>query len=117
MSLFPIFLKGSGQRIVPYEVKFPSHSIEKKFNKFLSKIPQTNIQDEIMESIEKLTDNPRPYGKKIFKKLKPPIQFYHFTAHYRIRIGDYRVLYDIEEKRKIVWVLAIRKRGERTYKG
>ena len=99
-----------------YQVKFPSSSLENKFNKFLLKIPQTKIQDDIMESVENLSVNPRPFGEKPFKKLKPPIQFYQFSAQYRIRIGDYRVLYDIDDHRKIVWILALRKRSEKTYK-
>jgi len=98
-----------------YEVKFPSHSIEKKFNRLLSKIPQIKIQYKIIDAVEKVANNPRPY-KKPFKKLKPPVQFYQFTAQYRIRIEDYRVLYDIDDDRKIVWILALRKRGEKTYK-
>lgn len=99
-----------------YEVKFPNHSIEKKFDKTLSKIPQTSIQDKIIEAVEKLADNPRPYGKKPFKKLKPPLQFYQFTAQYRIRIGDHRVLYDVDDKKKIVWILRLRKQSEKSYK-
>jgi mRNA interferase RelE/StbE len=99
-----------------YEVRFPSPSIEKKFDKAISKISQVNIQNEIIEEVEKLADNPCPYGKKPFKKLKPPVQFYRFVAQYRIRIGDYRVLYDVDDERKIVWILALRRRGERTYK-
>jgi mRNA-degrading endonuclease RelE of RelBE toxin-antitoxin system len=99
-----------------YQVKFPTHSLEDKFDKSLSKIPQINIQDEIMGTIEKLADNPRPYGKKAFKKLTPPVQFHQFAASYRMRIRNHRVLYDVEDKRKIVWILALRKRGERTYK-
>jgi len=99
-----------------YQVKFPDHSIEKKISKFLLKIPNTKIQHEIMGAIESLSQNPRPYGKKPFKKLKPPIHFYQFAAQYRIRIGDDRVLYDVDDDRKIVWILAIRKRNEKTYK-
>lgn len=98
-----------------YEVRFPTPSIENKFNKLLLKIPQ-NIQDEIMEAVESLADNPRPYGKKPFKKLKPPVQFHQFTASYRIRIRGYRVLYDVDDKRKLVWILALRRRSKRTYK-
>jgi len=98
------------------EVRFPNSSIEKKFDKAISKISQVNIQNEIIEAVEELADNPRPYGKKPFKKLKPPVQFYRFVAQYRIRIGDYRVLYDVDDERRIVWVLALRRRGERTYK-
>ena len=71
---------------------------------------------EIMEAVEKLADGPRPYRKKLFKKLKPSIKFYDVTAQYQIRIGNYRVLYDVDDKRKIVWVLALGKRSERTYK-
>jgi len=45
-----------------YEVKFPNSSIERKFDKALSKIPQIKIQDKIIKAVEKLTDNPHPYG-------------------------------------------------------
>lgn len=69
-----------------------------------------------MEAIEELADNPYPYGERPFKKLRPPVQFYQFTAQYRVRIGNYRVLYDVDDKRKTVWILALRKRGKRTYK-
>ena len=99
-----------------YEVKFPSHSIEKKFEKFLLKIHPVSLQGEIMQEMQKLTDNPRPYGEKSFKKLKLPIQFYQYAAQYRIRIGDYRVLYDVDDEKKTVWVLALRRRSEKTYK-
>ena len=99
-----------------YRLLFPTRSIEKKFEKFLSKIPQASVQDEIMKAVENLIENPRPYGKKTFKKLKPPIQFFQFAAQYRIRIGNYRVLYDVDDGKKIVWILALRKRGEKTYK-
>ena len=99
-----------------YEVRFPSGSIEGKFYKVISKITQANIRAEIMEEVEKLSANPRPYGIKPFKKLKPPIQFYQFTAQYRIRIGDYRVLYDVDDEKRMVWILALRKRSEGTYR-
>ena len=101
---------------MPYEVRFPGPSVEKKFSKILLKIPQSKIREEIMDVVEKLADNPRPFGEKPFKKLKPPIRFYQFTAQYRVRIGDYRVLYDIDDNKRIVWILALRKRSERTYK-
>lgn len=99
-----------------YEVKFPTHSIENKFRKTLSNI---SVRDEIMKAVEDLENNPYPYGKKgrdFFKKIKPPIPFYQLTAQYRLRIGDYRVLYDVNDNKKIVWILALRKKGEKTYK-
>ena len=99
-----------------YEVKFPSHSIEKKFEKVLLKIHPVKLQEEIMQEVNKLGSNPRPYGEKPFKKLKPPIQLYQYIAQYRIRIGDYRVLYDVDDEKKTVWVLSLRRRSEKTYR-
>jgi len=99
-----------------YQVRFPDHIAQKKFQKELSKIPHISLQEKIMQAVEGLEDNPRPYGGKIFKKINPPIQFYQFVAQYRLRIGDYRALYDVDDTRKIVWILALRARSEKTYK-
>lgn len=99
-----------------YKVKFPNRSIEKKFEAALLGIPHKATQERIMDEVQKLTDNPRPYGDKKFKKIKPPIEIYNLTAQYRIRIGSYRVLYDVDDKKKIVWILVLRKRTERTYR-
>ncbi len=99
-----------------YEVKFPNRSIEKKFGKSLLGIAQISIQNGIIDALKKLANNPHPYGKKPFKKLKPPLQFYQFTAQYRIRIGNYRVLYDVDNEKKTVWILALRRRSEKTYR-
>lgn len=99
-----------------YKLKFPSRSIEKKFEIALTSIPHKATQERIMKQIENLADNPRPYGEKKFKKLKPPVQIYSLTAEYRLRIGDYRVLYDVDDKKKIVWILVLRQRNQRTYR-
>ncbi len=99
-----------------YKVLFPTHSIAAKFTKTLSKISQIKIRDEIEEKVADLSVTPRPFGKSPFKKLKPPVHFREMTAQYRIRIGDYRVLYDVDDKKKTVWVLALRRRSESTYK-
>ena len=99
-----------------YKVCFPSQSIENKFNKILIKITQVDIQNKVMKTIEDLGNIPYPFGKKVFKKLKPPLQFYQLVAQYRLRVGDYRILYDVDEEKKIVWILALRKRSEKTYK-
>lgn len=99
-----------------YSVRFPGHSIEKNFGKVLLNISQKGLQDEIVRSVNNLAVKPRPFGEKPFKKLKPPVQFYQFTAQCRIRIGDYRVLYDIDDNKRIVWILALRRRSEKTYR-
>jgi mRNA-degrading endonuclease RelE of RelBE toxin-antitoxin system len=99
-----------------YEVRFPTSSLEDKFYKILAKITPRSLQDEIMDETANLANNPYPYGKKVFKKLTPPIRLQQYTAQYRLRMKDYRVLYDVDERRKIVWVFVLRIRSEKTYK-
>ena len=68
-----------------------------------------------MKEIEALGNDARPYREKKFKKLEVPINIYKFAARYRIRIGDYRVLYDVDDKKKTVWILKLKRRNEKTY--
>jgi mRNA interferase RelE/StbE len=51
----------------------------------------------IKSAIASLSDNPRPQG---YKKLKG-------EDAYRIRIGDYRVIYEINDDRIIVTVVSV----------
>ena len=97
---------------MPHDVRFANSSIEKKIRKDLLKIPK-EIQTKIIKDIESLRSNPRPFS---FKKIKPPIALFQFVAQYRIRVGSYRILYDIDDKAQIVWIFAVRKRDEKTYK-
>lgn len=96
-----------------YKVKFPNVSIEKKFYKELEAIEPNHIQDEILDEALALADNPRPKGEP---KIKPPIEIYNFIAQYRLKIDNYRVLYDVDDRIKTVWLLGVRKRNEGTYK-
>ena len=96
-----------------YKVKFPNVSIEKKFFKDLKDIEPKHIQDEILDEALALASNPRPKGEP---KIKPPIEIYNFIAQYRLTIENYRVLYDVNDSIKTVWILGIRKRNERTYR-
>lgn len=99
-----------------YVCLFPNAAVEKEFEKALLKIPHVNLRESIRLAVEHLAGDPRPFGTKPFKRLQPPIGFYGFTANYRVRVGDYRVLYDVDDGRRIVWILALRKRDDRTYK-
>ena len=96
-----------------YKVKFPSASIEKKFYKELDCIQPKILQDEIIDMTLALANNPRPKGEP---KIKPPLEVYNFTAQYRLVVENYRVLYDVDDEIKTVWILALRKRNERTYR-
>jgi len=96
-----------------YELRFPTASLEKRFNFYFNSIPSTKIRKLIWEKIAGLESNPRPFGEP---KIKPPIHISSYVAEYRVRIGDYRVLYNVDDKKKIVWLLVLRKKNKKTYK-
>ncbi|MDQ3323275.1 MAG: type II toxin-antitoxin system RelE/ParE family toxin [Acidobacteriota bacterium] len=63
-------------------------------------------QKKIVAAAENLASEPRPHG---YKKLVGGEGFY------RIVIGDYRIIYEIDDDVLIVSVLRVAKRNERTY--
>jgi mRNA interferase RelE/StbE len=60
--------------------------VTEKIKKIILKLP-SSIASKIENNLLKLEENPRPPGSK---KLKG-------RSGYRIRIGDYRVIYEIED--------------------
>ena len=97
-----------------YEISFPSDSLAREFEKQVGKLP-LKLQKQIKQKVDALAKNPHP-GIKSFKRLSPPIFYKNYTAHYRIRIGNQRILYDVNHQKKTVWILGLRKREEKTYK-
>ncbi len=62
-----------------------------------------DVHDRVAEAISQLATTPRPQGSK---KLKG-------TANsWRVRVGDYRVLYDIADAVRIVRVYRVRHRKD-----
>lgn len=80
-----------------------SSKAEKSFLKLDSKIAK-----KIAVAIRKLENNPRSHGT--IKLENAPV------ASYRFRVGDFRILFDIDDEQRWVEVLDIRKRDEKTYK-
>ncbi len=95
-----------------YKVVFNHPAIRRDIEGFLESIPPSD-QNEIMEAILKLGHNPRPHG---VIKIRPPVAIHHALAQFRIRQGRYRILYDIDDDRRVVSVIAVRRRREDTYK-
>jgi mRNA interferase RelE/StbE len=62
--------------------------------------PSTNRR--LNKAIEALGENPRPSGSVKMK----------VDGSYRIRVGDYRVIYDVDDARRSVLVTAVRHRRE-----
>ena len=75
--------------------------IKKSAAKELSRLQKKDLT-KIVEKIQQLSGNPRPEG---CKKLTG-------DEKYRIRIGNYRVLYSIEDDVLIVYVVKVGHRKE-----
>ena len=61
-----------------------------------------NIRERLNLKIQALAENPRPYG---VKKLTG------YEQTYRIRVGDYRVLYEIHDQILLILVVEVGHRG------
>ena len=96
-----------------FEAVYASESVRKKCLDFLDGIPK-DYRDKIYECITKLQEHPHPAGKLV-KKLRGYIDIAGRTAEFRARVGPYRILYDIDEGRKKVIILSVRRRSEKTY--
>lgn len=71
-----------------------SVDIEKPVIKYLEKLP-VNIYKKLKAAILSLEENPRPQGsEKLTNK-----------DAYRIRVGDYRIIYTIKDKILLVTVI------------
>ena len=77
-----------------------------KAEKQLDELPRP-MQRRITEAIEGLESNPRPHG---VKKLEGAEDLW------RIRVGDYRIVYTIKDDRLVVLVVKIGHRRE-IYRG
>jgi mRNA interferase RelE/StbE len=97
-----------------YELVFPSERIEKEFEKELRRLTK-NYRERIVTSIRSLAVNPRPPGKK-HKKLEQESVVFSFVAQFRLRVGKYRILYDIDDKTRKVILLKLTKKQEHIYK-
>jgi mRNA interferase RelE/StbE len=64
---------------------------------------QPDVGRKIFESIEFLASNPRP---------RQSIKLRESASSYRLRVGDYRVLYQIDDSEKTVMIFKVGHRRE-----
>jgi len=82
-----------------YEVRLASRRVEK----VISALPAT-ARERVIKAIQSLRDEPRPRRvKKLSGKLR---------GSWRIRVGAYRVLYDIHDADKVVVITDIGQRND-----
>ena len=75
--------------------------IEKQAQKKLAKISPPDYA-KIVAALKDLATDPRPFG---YKKLKG-------RPSYRIRVGDYRIIYQVKDNVLTVFILVIGHRRE-----
>lgn len=77
--------------------------------KELRRIP-AKMQDRIFGKIEDLAEEPKPHGHKKLKNFDMPGS--DQDDYYRIRVGDYRVIYTIENEQITIFIMKIAHRKD-----
>jgi mRNA interferase RelE/StbE len=81
---------------LPYRIEI-APAAERQIRKL-----EVEVRRQIFEKLQTLGSNPRPVG---VEKLTD-------TGLYRVRVGDYRIIYDIEDKVTRVLVLKVGNRKQ-----
>jgi mRNA-degrading endonuclease RelE of RelBE toxin-antitoxin system len=94
-----------------YKVVYPTVGSQRQVEAILETI---HLRDytALEHALRGFKKNPRPYG---YLKLVPPTPILSSLAHYRFRVGDFRIFYDIRDDLRKVYIFAVRRRNERTY--
>ena len=83
---------------MPYKVE-----VGRKVRKFLVSLSDKRLRDRLRDAIGGLADNPRPPGC---------LKMQGEDALYRVRVGGYRILYQIQDAVLTVLVVQIGNRRE-----
>jgi mRNA interferase RelE/StbE len=77
--------------------------IKKSAIRELSRLSRAN-RAAVASAIDALARNPRPYGVEKLKGQEGPV--------FRIRVGDYRIVYEIWDQRLVIYVVKVGHRRE-----
>ena len=78
-------------------------SIKPRAEKFLEALRDARLYRRLRETIEALSENPRPAGS---------LKMQGRDELYRVRVGDYRILYQIQDAVLVVLVVEIGNRRD-----
>ena len=82
-----------------YRIEIASRRVEKE----IAVLPNA-MRERIIQAMRKLGENPRPSGaRKMIGEMR---------GAWRIRVGGYRVIYDVDDERRLVVILAVLHRRE-----
>ena len=82
--------------------------VERRVQKTLARLPRQD-QVRIEAAIDALAEDPRPPGCVSVKAADP--------GTYRVRVGDYRVIYVVLDDEQVIIVARVARRRENTYRG
>jgi len=80
-----------------YFVEISNHA-----RKQIKRAPKTE-KKKILDKIYSLSSDPRPFG---YKKLN------YYTEYFRVRVGNYRIIYQIHDSRLLVVVVEVTDRRD-----
>ena len=83
--------------------------IERRALREIARLPWRD-QERIEAAIDGLTDDPRPRGCQPVKATADP-------GTYRLRVGDYRIIYVVLDGDQMIIVARVARRREDTYRG
>ncbi len=84
-----------------YSVQTANRRVEKE----IARLPD-KTRKAIVGAIRALAETPRPHG---IIQVEPNV--------YRLRVGDYRIIYKVYDDRELVRIGRVRRRNEGTYDG
>jgi mRNA interferase RelE/StbE len=64
----------------------------------------TGVAERVLATLYALRDNPRPTGCKLLRDRTPPT--------WRVRVGDWRVPYEVDDEAGILTVTGVRHRSK-----
>ena len=70
--------------------------------KQVKRMPKSE-KKKILDKIDSLSNNPRPIG---YKKL------YYYTEYFRVRVGNYRIIYTISDRQLLVVIVEVTNRRD-----
>jgi mRNA interferase RelE/StbE len=83
---------------VPYQIEYL-----KRAEKDIAGLDRVQ-QEKIIDAIEALARNPRPPGVTAMQG--------KYKGHYRVRVGDYRIIYEVKDSVLVVQVVRVGHRKE-----
>jgi mRNA interferase RelE/StbE len=88
---------------VTYQIR-----IGKRARKEVARLPRQD-QARVLVAVKALAQDPRPSGCRPIKVAG--------QGTYRVRVGDYRVIYTVLDDERVVVVARVARRSESTYQG